>query len=585
MPNLVPVGAFASVPPDATSGKSTLAAGQPVTLAVVAPSTYTNTVTAPVTVPVGVAVSWTFTTTSQQVRYLAGDAASPEITVVFDPTRASAYEIIATATVRVTIPTSTAPPETSIVTLTLTQQTISDLTTLVQNAAKKLLSVAPSTLQVAPGQLLSLQLVPVPPPDPGGVLKEVQSTNLSTSIRGAIPLGDVVQGLTKPLVDVIAAGAKLFGAADPFSNPPGNSSVFQGVSQEVGSLLERALSIPVAVDVDSACAVRTMVPSGRDAVSSVSPDFLTSPAPAGVLPLGSWPLPFTVKSLSVTSRPTTASIFPVTTIPGLPPTLMVFGIAPGISVLGRAASSAGMVTLSPVATLTVTSDISVPLPDITVRVPGIPIPQTAVACNTPTANLDTPDQSTPIRAAIAVTDTLLGLMPTPQAAVQLFKIANSQVQAVVQTLNAFCPSWQLSSFSDLATCLANAVSRLSQAASVVLVRPIPGTVPSTSAQQLVFNFGGRVGLENAIRSLFSFGPPQSSMLLFEGDASPQRWVKFRGDTTSLAAAMTCMYIPADNVAYKSMNNSPLGTVKSNAGDITNTDPPAGWYEAVLINEG
>jgi hypothetical protein len=46
-----------------------------------------------------------------------------------------------------------------------------------------------------------------------------------------------------------------------------------------------------------------------------------------------------------------------------------------------------------------------------------------------------------------------------------------------------------------------------------------------------------------------------------------------------------MYIPADNVAYKSMNNSPLGTVKSNAGDITNTDPPAGWYEAVLINEG
>ena len=579
-------------------------AGQAVTLTVAAPATWpiAGPALLNVTIPVPVALSvrWSFTETVQgtqpgttqdvavpaaDVRYLVGDASSPVVTVAFRPL-ATARTIKATFSGTLYSGDTTPAPVSR--NITLTQAAVPD--GVVESLLKAALRPEVPTPQVAPGEPLVARIVAATLPDPAGVVTEVQRSSPTVAVRGAVQVGPVVRALLSPLTSGLAQTAGLVDAAtaavgiDAFA-----SSAVAATSDAVGALLDDTLSVPLAVDIATESVVRTVTPSPFAAVAAVDPDFVTSATPSGVVPLGAWPLAFSVTK--VAWNVVVANTGPVTqrTLnPAPTPATTLFAVLPPVTMVGtNQEAAAGTATLTP--TVTLATDVgtkSVALPAVSVTVLPLRIPETVIVFNTPVQENTAPVID--VKAAVCVTKVLAPVVTDAATVVTLFATARAEVRAVSDTFRRLLGGYGLpDNLRALGDLLAMAVRMLSycKTGDVHLMLPTTSTntVPPYFLEKgQVFNAGNPgVDLENRVRSLFSFGADDNSSwaMFFEGDVDAQgEYVALRGPNGGYAAAITSMNRQGNTEDYTNRPNLTWGVV----GPSAPTEQLGAW-EAILLS--
>lgn len=269
----------------------TIAPGTPLTFQVVVPPS--NVAILPGTTPTvetvfpvsGSAVSWVLTdvgTSSpleegEDYRILEGSLSSPLLSVVFKP-RDRVVSVVPKLTL-FHAPSLPATPENPEVSSWPGEQytlTAPSGTATVESLLMDALTLTARANIIEPGVPATLQVVPRSPTDIPQVVTQILHEQPTVQIRGAIPLGDVIDAVMGPI-------GGLLGAVTPSAK-----ATFDSGEQDVKKLLADALSLPIAVNVEGQRIVQTLVPSGVPTIAMLSQGAPGSDTISGIVPIGQW---------------------------------------------------------------------------------------------------------------------------------------------------------------------------------------------------------------------------------------------------------------------------------------------------------
>jgi hypothetical protein len=572
-------------------------------------------------IPIGLQVRWDFYSTynatdpTQNVRvprgdlrFIEGDGRSPVVKVAFKPvsaTSASTHTVTAVANVAVTSGLAPEYDSTKVIPLTLAVPAAADAAATIADVVLQTLQATADTYEVQPGQLVTLRLAGKPPADPAGVIRELQTGDLTVQVRGAIPLGPVVDALTQPLQALAAAGSSLLSAGAVAAGAPDPAPGFAAAGNEVGGLLQRALSVPVALDLTTGQTLRTLVPADGNAPQpGLDSAFSQAPTPQGSLPIGAWPMAFTVTGVSWTVVGS-GTVLSVPLAPGAPVAIGALVSLPPVRTLGGVGSGTPVImTVTPTVTVNTiyAGDVTVSLPPIPLALLPLLLPETAVVCGLPLANYTRVEPPAPANTKLVLvcqTSALAGLMPTPDAAVRIFSNAQRAIQCVVALADELVSSWRTdpvtqdlaAKFDVLNRCLAAVVRAMGMCVVDLMEASMPSfTVPLQPSPAPIYASGGNgvagdAGLENQVRSLFSFGPddPNSGIVFCEDDVDPGgNYLQLRGDGTTpggWAAGLLCLNSNMNN--YYNLSNTWVGTASA-VPALSASQPLLGNWEAIWI---
>lgn len=239
----------------------------------------------------GTSISWSLQDTDAtplvlgvDYHIIEGGLTSRQLSVVFKPPASDKrIEIVP----QLSLFYAGAAPETSSFTpQTFTLQAVTpDAISLVQSQIASAISLTTENSIIEPGVAAVLSIAPKNVLDIPQVVTSILHETPEVSIRGTIPLDNIIQAFLSPITSAIGQFI------------PSNRSIVSEAAAQVRSLLGGLFTVPIAVDVLGHKVTKTLTPLGAPQIPllAASPD---GQALSGVVPIGSWPAGFSTTGVT-----------------------------------------------------------------------------------------------------------------------------------------------------------------------------------------------------------------------------------------------------------------------------------------------